>query len=70
MDKATVNRLIQEAQSNLDGGMVWQYITNNTNIEEIAKQPGTDSIVAVGMAAFYAGMKFALENVDFVETGD
>lgn len=70
MNKLTpenIDRLLREAQQNIDGGFIWQYMEENTNIKELLTAPGNNTAVSVAMAGFFAGMRFALENIDFEE---
>lgn len=59
-----VSQLMAQAQASLDGAFVLDYIERNISV------PGGDEydkgLVAV-ISAFFAGMKYALENID---TGD
>lgn len=66
MTQDDVNRLMAQAQANIDGGFIWQYINDNTNIKELLQMDG-DKAVTVSIAAFFAGMKFTLENIDIRE---
>lgn len=62
--KETIKTLLQQAQANLDGGFVWEYINKTTNMKDLLKTIEGDPLVTVSIAAFFAGMKFALENLD------
>lgn len=62
--KETIKTLLQQAQANLDGGFVWEYINETTNMKDLLKTIEGDPLVTVSIAAFFAGMKFALENLD------
>lgn len=68
MNKLTqenIDELLKEAQKTFDGGFIWQYMETTTNIKELLAAPGNDTAVSVAMAGFFAGMRFALENIDF-----
>ena len=67
LPKETIKALLQQAQANLDGGFVWDYINKNTNIKDLLKTIEGDPLVTVSIAAFFAGMKFALENLEIHE---
>lgn len=66
LTKEQVNKLLDELQNNIDGGFVWDYVNKTTNLEELM-QSGHDSIVVVSTAAFFAGVRFALENTENVD---
>ena len=66
MTEENIKALLKEAQENLDGGFIWHYINESTNLTELleASKDTDDKIISVSMAAFFAGMKFTLENID------
>ena len=66
----TVNETMEAIQRDissgkLDGAYVWQYITSNTNINEIMKKPEIDKSMAVALSAFMAGIRWSLECIQF-----
>lgn len=51
----------------LDGGAVWHYITDNTNIIELSQKKDHDPTTTVALSAFFAGIKWCLECIRFDE---
>ena len=64
LPKETIKDLLRQAQANLDGGFVWQYVNQNTNVNDLLQTIEGDPLVTVSIAAFFAGMKYTLENLD------
>ena len=47
------------ASGKLDGAYVWQYIENNTNVNEQLKETGNP--MAIALSGFFAGIKWTHE---------
>lgn len=61
-----INTVLQSIQNDmssgeLDGGAVWQYITDNTNLIKLAESKDNDPTMTVALSAFFAGVRWSLE---------
>lgn len=66
----TVNETMEAIQNDilsgkLDGADIWQYIMNNTNLNEEMKKPGTDKAMTAALSGFLAGIRWGLECIQF-----
>ena len=59
----TVLKSIQDDMKSgqLDGGDVWRYITDNTNLIGLSEKTENDPTITVALSAFFAGIKWSLE---------
>lgn len=71
MEPNQINSLMAQAMAMFTAHpeIVLDYVDKNTNLKQL-KEYDFDETTTITMAAFVAGMKFALEFIDFKEVPD
>ena len=66
--ESKVNIMLKSLQEDmqsgkLDGGDIWLYITDNTNLIELSQKEENDATITVALSSFLAGVKWTLESI-------